>query len=555
MFDPSRDDLIEHDKKAGRLSLRYQNDATDINFMAEYEDRNQSGSIYRATQKGESWEVLQDLFGVELGGNGRDSDSDLALGERDDGEVLTLGLEIEHDLGFATLTSITGFKDHEFQYAEDFDGTPLNINNYAQDQQGDYFEQELRLVSNSEGPFSWYAGASYYREKIDALFTQQGNEEVMCVYYLSYYGFEGCADYLAYYGYSFTPNPDGLVERNRVKGDYDGWAAYVDLSYAFSEAVDASLGLRYTRDKKNFKLQALDVDSDLGPFFALGFTTDGFLEDTRTWTDLSPRVVVRYRPNADWMYYGSVTSGYKSGGFGSFAIFPDVPFGTVGVTAAEAGPNAFAPEEVLSYEIGTKGKFAGGRAMVELVGYFYSYEDLQVTVGGQGGGILVENVGEVDGWGLETALNVILNEYVDVYLSGAWADTEARDVAAACGDTPLCEGNSLPELPKFSYSAVLQGQLPAAAGAWIARAEMFGQTKTGGGLIGDPAGEQSGYTEIALRAGYRAHAGWEVLAYVENVTNELYYDLAVPDSGILPAHYVGPSRPRTFGVKMSWTFE
>ncbi|MFU8816901.1 MAG: TonB-dependent receptor, partial [Pseudomonadales bacterium] len=556
VFDPRRDDLIEHDKQAGRVSLRYRNDATDVNFMAEYEDREQSGSIYRATQKGESWEVLQDLFGVELRGNGRDSDSDLGLGERDDGKILSLGLEVEHDLGFATLTSLTGFRDHDFKYAEDFDGTPLNINNYAQDQKGDYFEQELRLVSNSEGPFSWYAGASYYREKIDALFTQQGDEEVMCIYYLSYYGFDGCADYLAYYGYSFTPNPAGLVERNRVKGDYEGWAAYVDLSYAFTATLDGSLGLRYTRDRKNFRLQAFDVDSDLGPFFALGFTTVGYLEDTRTWSDVSPRVQLRWRPNDDWMYYGSITTGYKSGGFGSFSIFPDPDvFGTPGITADEAGPDPFDPEEVVSYEIGTKGKFAGGRAMVELTGYYYSYEDLQVTVGGQGGGILVENVGEVDGWGVETALNVILNEYVDLFLSAAWADTEANDVAAACGDTLLCEGNSLPELPKYSYSAVLQGQLPGAAGAWIGRAEMFGQTKTGGGLIGDPAGKQSGYTEIALRAGYRAHAGWEVLAYVENVTNELYYDLAVPDSGILPAHYVGPSRPRTIGVKLSWTFE
>ena len=28
-----------------------------------------------------------------------------------------------------TLTSITGYKDHDFFYTEDYDGTPLNINN------------------------------------------------------------------------------------------------------------------------------------------------------------------------------------------------------------------------------------------------------------------------------------------------------------------------------------------------------------------------------------------------------------------------------------------
>jgi len=553
-FDPSNDDLIEQDKKAARLSLRFRNDLTDVNFMAEYEDRKQSGSIYRATEEGESWETLQELFGVELRGNGRDSDSDLGLGERDDGEVLSLGLEIEHDLGFAKFTSITGFKDHEFVYAEDFDGTPLRINDYAQDQEGDYFEQEFRLVSQGAGDFSWYAGVSYYRENIDALFTQASDEETMCVYYLSYYGFDGCTDYLAYYGEAFTPNPEGLVERNRAKGNYEGWGAYVDLSYAFSETVDASLGLRYSYDEKNFKLRAFDVDSDLGPFFALGFTTVGFLEDTRDWDELSPRVQVRWRPNDDWMYYASITTGYKSGGYGSFAIFPDVPFGTPGITRDDAIPDPFDPEEVISYEVGTKGKFLEGRAMLELVGYFYTYEDLQVTVGGQGGGILVENIGEVDGWGVESTLNFVFNDYVDLYLSAAWADTEATDVQAACDGLDLCEGNSLPELPEFSYSAVLQGQLPARAGSWIARAELFGQTEVGGSLEADPAGEQDGYADLALRAGYRANAGWEVLAYVENVTDELYYDLTVAESGILPAHHFGPSRPRTFGVRINWAF-
>lgn len=558
-FDPARDDLIEQDKKAARLSLRYQQAATDVNFMAEYEDRRQSGSIYRATQQGATWETLQDLFGIEaLRGGGRDSDSDLGLGERDDGKVLSLGLEVEHDLGWATFTSLTGYKDHEFKYAEDFDGTPLRINDYAQEQEGDYFEQEFRLVSESAGPLSWYAGVSYYRESIDALFTQAGDEDVMCVYYWEGY-FSGCADYFAYYGYEFTPNPDGLVERNRAKGRYQGWGAYVDLTYAFNDQWDASLGLRYSYDEKKFKLQAFDVDSDLGPYFALGFTTDGFLSDKRDWDELSPRLVVRWRPNDDWMYYGSITTGYKSGGFGSFSIDPPTDFDDpgLGLTNADARPDAFAPEEVVSYELGLKGKFLEGRASWELVGYYYQYEDLQVTVGGPG--ILVENLGEVDGWGAESTLNFLVNDYVDLYLSAAWADTEANDLQVACGSvaepSDACEGNSLPELPKFSYSAVLQGRVPAEKGEWIGRAELFGQTKVGGSLVDDPAGRQDGYADLSLRAGFRAFEGWEVMAYVENVTNELYYDLTVADSGILPAHHFGPSRPRTYGVRLSWEFQ
>jgi hypothetical protein len=185
-------------------------------------------------------------------------------------------------------------------------------------------------------------------------------------------------------------------------------------------------------------------------------------------------VVVRWRPDDDWMYYGSITTGYKSGGFGSFSIDPPGDFATtVGLTNDDARPDAFAPEEVISYELGLKGKLLEGRASWELIGYYYTYEDLQVTVGGPG--IFVENLGEVDGWGVESTFNVLVNDYVDLFLSAAWADTEISDVQVACGSvaepSDECEGNSLPQLPKFSYSAVLQGRLPAhlldgMAGLW-----------------------------------------------------------------------------------------
>jgi iron complex outermembrane receptor protein len=342
-----------------------------------------------------------------------------------------------------------------------------------------------------------------------------------------------------------------------VKGRYEGFAAYVDFTYQFTDTIDASLGLRYTRDEKDFKLQAFDVESELGPFWALGFTTDGFLQDNKSWTDLSPRLLVRWQPNDDWMYYASATRGYKSGGYGSFAIYPDLGFGVTGVTRDEARPDDFDPEEVISYEIGAKGRFLDVRGQAELATYFYNYQDLQTVVQGNGGGILVDNIGDVDGWGLEGSLNLIVNDYLDLYLSGAWAGTEANDVQAACNaeDVNACEGNELPELPEFSYSAVVQGHYPVAAGEWVARYEMFGQTETGGGLEDDPAGKLNGWTESAVRAGFRASSGWEVLAYVENLTDEEYWDAAAPLGGILPAHYFGPSRPRTLGVSVSWSFE
>lgn len=549
---PGGDDLISHDKEAFRLSLRKRTDNLDINFFAEYEDREQSGSVYRAIEQGDSFEELDNIFGLALRGGPRDADSDQANGEGDDSKVASIGLQVDIDLDWATLTSSTGYKDHEYQYAEDFDGTPLRINNYSQDQEGDYFEQEIRLVSaESDSPISWYAGVSYYQEDIDTTFTQVADEEVICQYY------EGvsCTAYFAQSGDVFTANAAGLVESNQVIGDYSGYAAYVDVTYKFSEKVDASFGLRYVEDNKDFSNEAFGVDSELGAFFALQFTTDGALTNSRSWDDVSPRIVVRYFPNDDWLVFANVTTGYKAGGFGSFALTPVPASGEEDVTQADAQPDPFDAETSISYELGTKGSFADGRAKLNLTAYRFSYEDLQAVVTTAGGGIRVDNVGEVDSYGIEATFQYVLNEHFDVFASAALADSEATGVQAFCGNTNDCEGSALPRLPKVSWGMVLQGTLPTNSGDWIARLEGFGQNKTYGefGLESDFRNDR--FYELALRAGYRSHSGWDAILYAENLTDEVYFDGVNASADIIPGTAFGPSRPKTIGIRLGWSLK
>lgn len=558
-FNPGGDRLIGFQKGAGRVSALYEEEGFNALLTLELEKREQSGSVYRATELGDAWDNLVALTGVTLGGNGRDIDSNLGLGERDDAEIFSAGLELNFDLGGVTLTSLTGYKKHDYEYAEDFDGTPININNYAQDQTGEYFEQELRLVSDNEGPFSWYAGVSYYDENIDVLFSQQGDEDFFCAYYLSYYGFNDCASYFAYYGYAFTPSPDGLLERNQVRGRYKGWAAYVDATLKLGERFDVGVGLRYSDDTKEFGINALPVSSQLGPYWALGFTTTDFLTDKQSWDAFTPRFIARYRPNDDWMVFASATRGFKSGGFGSFTIADDSipfcgPFDTscLNLNPGDALPDSFAPETAWSYEVGTKGALGGVKLDANV--YYYIYKDLQIIVPGTGGGIVVDNVGKVKGWGIEGSATAPLGEYFDLMVTGAYADSEVTEAQALCDGTLACEGQAQPSVPKFSGSAVLRMTAPLGPGAVKASAEVFGQTDTYGGLLRLPEGLNEGYAEVALRLGYQANAGWSIIGYVENLTNVLYYTGVAEGGNVLPAHYFGPSRPRTFGVRVTYDF-
>jgi iron complex outermembrane receptor protein len=569
-------DLIEHDKQGFRWSTTYQTDKLSFDTQVEYETREQSGSVYRAIQEGEYWETLLDLFGDDLvlQGNERDADSDQSLGDSDDADILTLGARLDYDFDSLTFTSITGFKDHDFFYTEDYDGTPLNINNYQQDQKGDYFQQEFRLVSNDDGPLSWYAGASYYKENIDTIFTNSGAEDYFCNYYGNYYypdaGISDCQSYwdyiypASYYpGYTWYPSSDGnLTEPGRVKGEYTGWAAYVDLTYEFSDSFDVSLGVRYTNDEKDFMLNVPEPESLLGGYWAYIFTTDGDINTSNSWSDTTVRLVGRWHVGESSMVYASYTEGYKSGGFGSFSLVDaDGERATLVYGASQADgfrSRQFEPESVDSYEVGFKGTVFGGSTDLAINGFLYDYTDLQISFfDTDSGANTVENVGQVDGAGLEASLTTRFNDNWNLYLGVSWLDTEAKGVQQVCdGDTPdACEGSNLFWAPDFAGAAVLNGWFPMGNGQLHTSLEAFWESERGGGWGGFTETMIGSYVDLTLRADYESEGAWSAGVYIENLTDEFTYDGLNNNGGILPSHFFGHKRPRTAGIRFRYSWE
>lgn len=568
LFDGS--DLIEHDKQAVRWSTAYETDRLTINTQVEYETREQSGSVYRAIAQGDYWDTLVGVFGnaITPQGSAEDADSDQSFGDNDDSDILTIGARIDYDLNWATLTSNTGFKDHEFFYTEDYEGTPLNINNYRQDQEGDYFQQELRLTSDDDGPLSWYAGLSYYKENIDTLFTNSGEEDAFCNYYGNYYypgnDITDCTSLYAYYGSPFTPSSDGLLtEPGRIIGEFSGWAAYVDLSYDVSDSFDVSLGVRYTDDKKDFNLNVPNPESQLGPYWGYGFSTAGDIKTSASWSDTQLRLVGRYRISDNNLIYASYTEGFKSGGFGSFSIVDAAGDRIGGVTpdvdqASGARSRVFQPESVDSYEIGYKGRVFGDTTDINVLGFLYDYEDLQISFFDVDfGANTVENVGKVDGAGIEGSITSQFNDNWNLYLALSWLDTEATGIQQVCdGETPdSCEGSALFWAPEWSGAAVLNAIFPFRGGEITGSLEAFWEGERGGGWGAFPETMIDSNTIMSLRVGYYASNNWSAAVYVENLTDEFTYDGMNNNGGILPSHFFGHRRPRTAGIRFGYEWE
>ena len=62
-----------------------------------------------------------------------------------------------------------------------------------------------------------------------------------------------------------------------------------------------------------------------------------------------------------------------------------------------------------------------------------------------------------------------------------------------------------------------------------------------------------GYGELNLSVGYR-QSGFSAALFVDNVTDELYYDGGSNGSDIYPDYQYGPSQPRRIGVKLGVAF-
>lgn len=538
-FADDLDDLISYDNKAFRVSLGYTGESFDAVLRVESEKRDQSGSVYIANN---TQNILSDQ-GITLRGGEFELDSDLAGGDRDDSTVSGASLTMNWDLDWATLTSISAYREHEYEYAEDYDGSPEMVGHWEQEQDGDYLSQELRLVSNSDGKLNWIVGVSGYRENIEAHFANITGEEVVCQAF-----FEADCSIVAVdiYGLeSYTPSPNHLFEDNFVDGTFTGYGAYANVVYAFTDKLKGDFGLRYSYDNKEFAMQIPEVQSFLGPFMMFGYTSD-WVNDEKDWSGLTPRATLTYKLNDDWSVWGSATKGYKSGGFGSTTL--ENPF------SDNTKPLAFEPEVVWSYEAGAKASLLDNKIFLDTNAFYYEYTDLQLRYWDSDlFNVVVDNVGKVVGQGVEGSIKWVANDYFDIYVGASYMDTEINEVPdEICTD---CEGNRLRQQPKVVLSSVANFRYPVESGYFFVRGAVYHQSKFFGEIGNSPLSEIDGYTDVALAMGYEAESGWSVTGYVDNVFDERYWDGGSSGGFPYPAQKFGPSRPRTFGVNFSYYFD
>ena len=370
---------------SGRAALRFEpSDQTDFTLSFDHDDTDQGGP----TAVGISpFALSQDPFGPFANDT---------TGSRES-RILNAGtLTANHDFGPVTLTSLTSFKKFETHNRQDEDGTNLRARYLDSEniEQNRGFYQELRLAHSGDR-LNWVAGISYFEERGQQTLAVTGFTDSIDTTLNTVAGFPifTTLDSVGLPVFDLSWRED-MINFNHNKS----YAAFSDVTWAATDKLNLTVGLRYTKDRKQFSwfndrhispgLSLVTAPGalynaiigntvfpdaaiiDVNTFFDAVVGTDivfdsGALEGvefsrSESFSDVSPRFVIDYKPSEHVMVFASASRGYKAGGFNSVEI-----------------NSFFRPESVWNFEGGVKSELFDRRLRLNISGYYFKYKDRQ----------------------------------------------------------------------------------------------------------------------------------------------------------------------------------
>ncbi len=424
----------------------------------------------------------------------------------------------DRDYGFATLKSVTGLEDLEYNRSEDYGSIPVpdGWNTYA----GHLLEysEELRLTSQGNAAWSWIVGAFFGHDRLreNDLYNELNNP----VYYTYLFG----------ENYVQTTNSAALFTHNDIR---------------LTDAMRLTLGLRYTDERKHYVggTTPMGGDHDSNVFFPNGTVcvTSCVVDTTLHYREPTGKVGLDYRIG-DVLLYASASRGYKSGGVTGFYV-------------TDVGAKApYKPEFINAYETGFKSSWAGNTLRLNGALFYYDYKDLQ-AFGVVGNEFRIFNItkSRVEGaeleaswlpfkgfeWNLGLGLlntKVLESDIQTISPSGA----PVGIVGNRLGNAPNLELDS-----GMTYHWSVSNSLVASAG--------FDLNWRGGTFYyvqGDPRQFEPAYVLIDPRLTLSDQDEvWKITLWAKNVSNKQYFAEIFNDGGSVVGF---PAAPRQVGVTFSY---
>ena len=495
-----------------------------------------------------------------------------------------LSLELKADLGFAELVSATGYS--QFDAIGQRDQTDLLIRlDYSYEEfpafsayteevdERKILTQELRLVSQAEGPLSWIAGFYYNKTEYDGYskeFTPGFDEYAIDVWEV---GGNYRPDSLEYYSVSNTETTES--------------AFYGELSYEVNEKLNVTLGMRaYQYDIES--ASAIDLPLYYSVFEGRGEDSIELDYSSAPADDSGTlfKFNASYQFDDNTMGYVTISEGFRIGGANGVGACPsDIDDIATQIVCALPDEQNYEPDTTTNYELGLKSSYFKNRLQLNLALFNVDWDDAQVggaTINGQQP--ITTNAEGANSRGAEISVRALATDNITLYA------TYSKTIAKLTADVPFLfgvfgeqgsalqdyydgkDGDRLPGSPEQQFSfgvnyatEVLDGKMLDLNYGLTAQDEVFstvGLRQNGEAL--------PGYAVSNFNAKLSDDV-WSVTFYIDNLFDKYAYTSVRRDRGDMGlatfasmtpngtellrnyGHYV--LTPRTVGLKFNYQFE
>jgi iron complex outermembrane recepter protein len=454
-------------------------DKVSLNFFSFYDRLNNGDGFYNFSQLGT---LTRDTFIPEFADFTNSVNS----------------LKLDADLGVATLTLLGAYskkrQDADSDLSLFYGGVPTSGPTIATNDATNF---EARLTSPTGQRFEWLAGVyhGHFSEDYPSPTFQSGVD----VFFFS----------VAYHSLETSGFAEG--------------------TYHFSDAWRATLGGRYY----DIDVATVTEQQPVG-------SPASSIQGTERATGFSPKASLTYEPNHDFLVYGLISKGFRSGG--------------VNLVAPLAGfytPPTYGPDSLVNYEIGVRPAWFDHRLTLDSTVFFIDWSDIQVRLNRPDGFSYAANAGKAHNSGWENSLKWRPVDNLEFQVNATYLDAElAQDLNLGNG-TVVPSGTTLPGASHWTTAELATYHWDVEHKPFVSVSHRYVSPalsafaiflSTGGSL---PVGD---YNIFDARAGLTV-GKFDISAYVNNITN---------NHGVTAAETSGPYfqnfilRPRTVGLQFDW---
>ena len=379
-------------------------------------------------------------------------------------EIAGTNLNLQYKNDKILFNSSTGFLYFDDDMKMDIDYSPLDVFTNNQLQNGKSWTEELTIKSNISSNYQWSFGVFGFHHdlKTDAL-TTMGKDGIATI-------LQKQLDDISENN-PRAPKLTVLNDRMPIPGVFDtpsyGGAIFHQSTYNnfLIEGLSLTAGLRLDYEKVK-----LDYNSTLGVDIEASFsgrpigtqTYDTILSgnESMTFTELLPKVALKYEFDSEHYVYATIGNGYKTGGY-NIQMFAHIAqnalrtqftgenFPTVSETVS------YKPEYSWNYEAGFKGSLIKDFLFAEIAAFYIDVEDMQITGYVESGhGRIIKNAGKARSIGFDLSLSASITQELRAWLNygftkATFTDYEILDEA---GNTISYNGNYVPFAPGNTVS-------------------------------------------------------------------------------------------------------